>query len=167
MDCSPTWLLSPWDSPGKNTGVGSHSLLQEISLTQGSNSGLLPEPKSVLLQILCFFPASSTLRDGGWDSKSGLCSYFSSFFKKLGMVSIVFNQHGSPNQGHMPFCKLDTCVRKSKLRVTKSHRAKQGVNLSSHACLSCFKPVFFPVCRAGSNTACFCGSLSQPGRPCL
>ena len=28
-------------SPGKNTGVGSHSLLQEIFLTQGSNSGLL------------------------------------------------------------------------------------------------------------------------------
>ena len=28
-------------SPGKNTGVGSHSLLQGIFLTQGSNSGLL------------------------------------------------------------------------------------------------------------------------------
>ena len=29
------------DSPGKNTGVGSHSLLQGIFLTQGSNPGLL------------------------------------------------------------------------------------------------------------------------------
>ena len=26
-----------WDSPGKDTGVGSHSLLQGIFLTQGSN----------------------------------------------------------------------------------------------------------------------------------
>ena len=26
-DCS-TWLLRPWDSPGKNTGVGCHFLLQ-------------------------------------------------------------------------------------------------------------------------------------------
>ena len=34
-------LLCPWDSPGKNTGVGSHSLLQRIFLTQGSNLGLL------------------------------------------------------------------------------------------------------------------------------
>ena len=31
----------PWNSPGKSTGVGSHSLLQGIFLTQGSNPGLL------------------------------------------------------------------------------------------------------------------------------
>ena len=37
----PTRLLCPWDSPGKNTGVGSHFLLQGIFLTQGSNPGLL------------------------------------------------------------------------------------------------------------------------------
>ena len=30
-----------WDSPGKNTGVGCHALLQGIFLTQGSNSHLL------------------------------------------------------------------------------------------------------------------------------
>ena len=42
MDCSPpVRLLCPWDSPGKNTGVGGHSLLQGIFLTQGSNPGLL------------------------------------------------------------------------------------------------------------------------------
>ena len=35
------WLLCPWDSPGKNIGVGCHSLLQEIFLTQGSNLHLL------------------------------------------------------------------------------------------------------------------------------
>ena len=34
-------LLCPWNSPGKNTGVGSHSLLQGIFLTQRSNLGLL------------------------------------------------------------------------------------------------------------------------------
>ena len=34
-------LLCPWDSLGKNTGVGSHSLLQGIFFTQGSNPGLL------------------------------------------------------------------------------------------------------------------------------
>ena len=37
----PTRLLYPWDSPGKNTGVGSHSLLQGIYTTQGWNQGLL------------------------------------------------------------------------------------------------------------------------------
>ena len=34
MDCSPPRLLRPWDSPGKNTGVGCHSLLQGIFPTQ-------------------------------------------------------------------------------------------------------------------------------------
>ena len=37
----PTRLLCPWDSTGKNTVVGSHSLLERIFLTQGSNPGLL------------------------------------------------------------------------------------------------------------------------------
>ena len=37
----PARLLCPWNSPGKNTGVGCHSLLQGISPTQGSNLGLL------------------------------------------------------------------------------------------------------------------------------
>ena len=32
---------SPWDSPGKNTGVGGHSLLQGIFQTLESNLGLL------------------------------------------------------------------------------------------------------------------------------
>ena len=37
----PTRLLCPWDSPGKNTGVGCHFLLQEIFQTQRLNPGLL------------------------------------------------------------------------------------------------------------------------------
>ena len=37
----PARLLCPWDSPGKNTGVGSHSLLQGIFPIQGSNPDLL------------------------------------------------------------------------------------------------------------------------------
>ena len=40
MDYSPPDSSVPGDSPGKNTGVGCHSLLQGIFLTQGSNPGL-------------------------------------------------------------------------------------------------------------------------------
>ena len=36
----PSRLLCPWDSSGKNNGVGCHSLLQRIFPTQGSNLGL-------------------------------------------------------------------------------------------------------------------------------
>ena len=38
LDYSP---LSPWNSPGKNTGVGYHVLLQRIFPTQGLNLHLL------------------------------------------------------------------------------------------------------------------------------
>ena len=37
VDCSPTRLLCPWDSPDKNAGVGCHGHLRGIFLTQGSN----------------------------------------------------------------------------------------------------------------------------------
>ena len=42
VGCSPpTRPLCPWDSPGKNTGVGCHALLQGIFPTQGSNPRVL------------------------------------------------------------------------------------------------------------------------------
>ena len=37
----PARLPCPWNSPGKNAGVGNHSFLQDIFLTQGSNPSLL------------------------------------------------------------------------------------------------------------------------------
>ena len=46
----PQGLYSPWNSPGQNTGVGSHSLLQGIIPTQGSNPGL-PHCKWILYQL--------------------------------------------------------------------------------------------------------------------
>ena len=41
MDCSPPGSSVHEDSPGKNTRVGCHALLQGIFPTQGSNRGLL------------------------------------------------------------------------------------------------------------------------------
>ena len=40
MDCGLPGFSGPGDSPGKNTGVGYYDLLQGISPTQGSNTGL-------------------------------------------------------------------------------------------------------------------------------
>ena len=40
VDCSPRGSSVHGDSPGKNTTVSCHALLQRIFLTQGSNSGL-------------------------------------------------------------------------------------------------------------------------------
>ena len=46
----PHGLYSPWNSPGKNTGAGSLSLLQGIFPTQGSNPGL-PHCRRILYQL--------------------------------------------------------------------------------------------------------------------
>ena len=43
-------LLRPWDSPGKNTGVGCRFLLQDIFPTQGSNPGL-PHCRQMLYHL--------------------------------------------------------------------------------------------------------------------
>ena len=46
----PHGLHSPGNSPGQNTGVGSHSLLQGIFPTQGSNPGF-PHCRQILHQL--------------------------------------------------------------------------------------------------------------------
>ena len=49
-DCSPPGSPVHGDSPGKNTGVGGHALLQGIFPTQGSNPGL-PHCGKILYQL--------------------------------------------------------------------------------------------------------------------
>ena len=65
MDYNPPGprLLCLWDSPGKNTEVGCHSLLQGIFPTQGSNPGLHCEQILHQLSHKGIFP-------GGSDSKA-------------------------------------------------------------------------------------------------
>ena len=54
----PTRLLCPWDFPGKSTGVGYHTLLQGIFLTEGS--------KLCLLCLLYWQVGSLPLVPAGW-----------------------------------------------------------------------------------------------------
>ena len=50
MDCSLPGFSVHGDSPGKNTGVGCHSLIQGIFQTQGSNPGL-PHCRQILYHL--------------------------------------------------------------------------------------------------------------------
>ena len=52
-------LLCPWDSPGKNTGVGCHFLLQGMFPTQGTNLVLLHVKAESLLSELPGKPRES------------------------------------------------------------------------------------------------------------
>ena len=59
----PARLLCPWNSPGKNTGVGCHFLLQGIFPTQGLNTGL-PHCRPILY-YLCH---QGRCKHWGWQS---------------------------------------------------------------------------------------------------
>ena len=50
MDCSPPGSSVHGDSPGKNTGMGCHALLQGIFPTQGLNPGL-PHCRQILYHL--------------------------------------------------------------------------------------------------------------------
>ena len=50
MGCSPPGSSVQWDFPGKNTGVGCHSLLQGIFPTKGSNLSL-PYCRQILYRL--------------------------------------------------------------------------------------------------------------------
>ena len=63
MDCSPPGSSGPWDSLGKDTGIGCHALLQGIFLTHGLNPclrHLLYWQVDSLSRAPCFLPCLST-----------------------------------------------------------------------------------------------------------
>ena len=70
----PTRLLRPWDSPGKNTGVGCHFLLQcmkvksESEVAQSWSGLLFPSPGNLLDKAIK--PMSSELQAGSLPSES-------------------------------------------------------------------------------------------------
>ena len=71
-------LLCPRDSPGKQTGVCCHALLQVIFLTHGSNLGLLHCRQILYLVkiISAFFYISRSYMDMGKDIKNCLNDLF-------------------------------------------------------------------------------------------
>ena len=63
----PTSLPHPWDSPGKNTGVGCHFLLQCVKVKSESEVAQSTNAEATLskeLQSLPVFGSENTL-DGG------------------------------------------------------------------------------------------------------
>ena len=87
----PHGLHSPWTSPGQNTGVGRHSLLQGICLTQGSNPGL-PHCRQILYQLsLQGSPYYSTCGSHCIFAQQRLCSV-TSWFECM-LRHNLLNQH--------------------------------------------------------------------------
>ena len=67
VDCSPQGSYVHGDSPGKNTRMGCHALLQGIFPTQGSKPGLL-NCRSILYNLSHQGRPKSTLRQSNFSS---------------------------------------------------------------------------------------------------
>ena len=72
MDCSPPGSYVHGDSPAKNTGVGSLSLLQQIVPTQGSNPGL-PHCRRILYLLAEPPGKPPQSEEGGSKSSEAVC----------------------------------------------------------------------------------------------
>ena len=89
----PTRPLCPWDSPGKNTGVGCHFLLQGIFPTQGSNPGLL-HCKQMLYPLShqgSPLGISNFLEDISSLSHSIVCLYFFALITEEGFLISLYS----------------------------------------------------------------------------
>ena len=124
-------ILCPWNSPGKNTGVGCHSLLQGIFLIQKSNPGLLN-----CRQILYLLSYQGSL---GWYKglvRLFFLNTFSFYFEWDGLVlsgfpgdSVVKNPPAmrisgsgrSPGQGNvypLQYCCLENSIDRGAWQAT-------------------------------------------------
>ena len=91
----PHWLYSPWNSPGQNTGVGSHSLLQGIFPTQGLNPGL-QHCRWILYQLShqeIWISKSKLISENNWFS---IWSIKWQWWVKLELFNCFQSSHFSP-----------------------------------------------------------------------
>ena len=100
MDYSPPGSTVHGDSPGKNTGVGCHALLQGIFQTQGSNPGL-PQCRQILyllrhkgspriLKWVAFPFSRGSSRPRDWNGVSCIAGRFStSWAKSLNLKQVT------------------------------------------------------------------------------
>ena len=122
----PNRLLCPWDSPGKNTGVNCHALLQGIFLTQELNPGLLCCRQSPALQMHSL-PTEPPGKH--WIGVSG----FSKVQGEMEMLKIEWEENY--NQHHR-FSKGWKISRKSF-----GYRGLAGV-AEQMACTCCWSPIW-------------------------
>ena len=133
----PTRLLLPWDSPVKNTRVGSHSLFQGIFLTLGLNFGLLHgrqilyhlshQGSSVSQNVTTLgdsiFPEEIKLKWGFWGGVGGanLIQYdWCSYSESRSVVSDSLWPHGLSSPWNSP----------GKNVGVRSHSLFQGIFLT-------------------------------------
>ena len=129
----PARLLCLWDSPGKNTEVGCHFLLQGIFPTQGSNPGLL-HCRQILHRL------SHQGSHHGWQRHHQMVKVSTTIIRVVVQSLICVQLSGTP-------C---TTAHQSSLSFTISHTlckfmSTESVTLSNHLIPFSSCPQFFPA----------------------
>ena len=115
-ELQPARLLCPWNSPSKNTGVGSYSFLQGIFLTPGLNPGLL-HCRQILNHLSCQGNPVNNPSSQNCTTAELLFKYFSwcnkIFFIQLGqeirLIKSVYMDHRcSKNQTRTAYPSRET-----------------------------------------------------------
>ena len=149
MDCSRPGSSVHGDSPGKNTGVGYHFLLQGIFPTQGSNhvsclAGGLFTTESPTIQIR---EGSPTIQIVWWESCfHNIICYKSNFFKKKNCHCNKKNTKGENEDNWMWLVNLGRKVMTNLDSIFRS----RDITLPTKVCL--VKAMVFPVVMYGCES---------------
>ena len=141
INCSPAMFLCPWDSPGKNTGVGYHSLLHGVFPTQGLKPGLLQ-----CSRLFAIWATREALEGKGPHEMQGfpeLCVYIctakqarmtESYFKVIFSPVSSLLQTGSKDA--LCWIRGNTWQNKQSLEgelvISRLHQASEKLGLTPH-----------------------------------
>ena len=143
----PTRLLCPWDSPGKNTGVGCHFLLQCMKVKSESEVAQLCPTLSNPMD--CSLPGSSI--HGIFQAR--VLEWGAIAFSKVKMVEKLFCVYTQNGQNIKKKKKFLTCRGKASV-IWKIQLLSNTTGLSN---VSSLRGIF---CLCSIFTDCFCSNHS-------
>ena len=157
------YLLCPWNSPGKTTEVGCHSLLQGIFLTQGSNPGL-PHCRQILdhlrhqrSPVLSKDPLKITLSISQFGPLE-LKILFSHCHNGLGLLRWNFCEGNGPTSscGSQPKSQVHS-VELSPWSGQTSYSFDSSIHCQEHSHIQCLPPEMpFPLLPSVSGNWGIC-----------
>ena len=129
----PTRLLCPWHSPGKNTEVGCHSLLQGIFLTQGLNLAL-PHYRQMLYHL--------SHRESPYQERTAVCQPFDNIARRQSSTSQEDSVHKTTSARTLILGFPESKTVKTKLLLFKPVYGLllQRLEQTKTACLWCPVP---------------------------
>ena len=119
----PARLLCPWGFPGKDIGVGCHSLLQEVFPTQGLNPGVL-----LCRQILYHLSHLEALMLVSWGCLKNHHRLGVEGLKHQGFISYSSEGWEIQHQGPRRFCggwQTSSSLSEGLLTVVSSYSGQQ------------------------------------------